>query len=78
MKQTLNGPRGAKLHIDPSQVFHDDPGAGTPALVEYKRHFGSYWCVCDTADCDGITVPQDVINWLDGPECEAAVESLYH
>ena len=74
-KKTLSGPCGVKLHLDLDEVFPDDPGAGTPALVEYQGHFGTWWCVTDTADCDGRTVPAKVMKWLEDQSNEVeAVE----
>ena len=32
IKETLQGPLGAKLHLDQSKFYPDDPGQDTPAL----------------------------------------------
>lgn len=36
MRETLHGPGGVRLELDKTQVFPDDPGQGTPAMVYYK------------------------------------------
>lgn len=68
MKKTLTGPRGIRIELDRSQVFPDDPGQGTPALVHYKGGVATYWCACDEGEVDNnsryIKLPQDVLDWL--------------
>ncbi len=76
-KQTVIGPRGIKLHLDPAQVFPNDPGAGSPALVEYRKSFGSYTCATCEGYCDSQPVPQECIDWLNSPEIDALVEGLW-
>src|SRR3990167_6895428 len=71
--ETLRGPGGLMIVLDASQIFPDDPGNGTPALV--VRPFGkgtsTFWCANDTGEIDGeeMTGAQKV--WLDS--CEEAV-----
>lgn len=38
MHQKIKGPGGLVLVLDSSQVFPDDPGNGTPAMVYLKRN----------------------------------------
>ncbi len=67
-KQTLIGPRGVKLILDPSEIFPDDPGSGTPALVEYKEQTGTYWCALGEGEvcCDKVVkLPVPVLDWLE-------------
>lgn len=41
-----------RLVLDLDQVIPDDPGAGTPAVVESVdgKSSGTYWCACDTGE----------------------------
>lgn len=75
-KFTLDGPSGAKLHIDESQAFEDDPGNGTPALVEWRGNYGTYWCCSEEGECGGVRLPKSVLNWLDSPKVVEAVEAI--
>jgi hypothetical protein len=43
--KTLNGPGGIRILLDASEIFPDDPGQGTPALVQLFGATGTYWCV---------------------------------
>lgn len=45
--QILRGPGGIVLTLNPSQIFPDDPGNGTPAMVTVGDSAGSYHCVTD-------------------------------
>lgn len=78
----LDDPRYS-LVIDPSQVFPDDPGAGTPAMVYGpKNASGSYGRVIDTEEMDTdrgglLNVPGYVIDWLcDGEEVAEALATI--
>ncbi len=35
--KTLVGPNGIRIELDKDQVFKDDPGQGTPAMVRLNR-----------------------------------------
>jgi hypothetical protein len=66
-KKNLIGPGGVRIELDPSQVFLDDPGAGTPAMVylPFGRGSGTYWCACDTGEVDGEPLLTDrQVEWL--------------
>ena len=76
IKKTLRGPKGVRLILDQSQVFPDDPGNGTPAIVEYKKHTGTYWCCADTGDCDGEPLPDEVLDWLNSEKVQNEIEAL--
>lgn len=62
MIKTFRLPMGYKLVVDTSQVYPEDPGAGTPALVHAPggRHTGTMFCVIDAGECDGMPVPEAV------------------
>lgn len=75
-KFTISGPAGAKLHIDESQAFAKDPGNGTPALVEWRGSFGTFWCVEAEGYVDDVNLPASVMRWLRSKRVEDAVESI--
>ena len=63
---TLHGPNGLTLVLDPTQVFPNDPGAGTPAMVYLRGSSGTYGCVVDTGelDCGRFTLTDAQHRWL--------------
>lgn len=75
-KQTLNGPNGVKILLDKKQVFKDDPGNGTPAIVSktVKGHeyTATYNCACGTGELDGrgggISLTANELEWLNAQE----------
>jgi hypothetical protein len=42
--KTLHGPGGLRLKLDREEVIVDDPGAGTPAMVQLFQYTATYWC----------------------------------
>jgi len=80
-KKTLRGPGGIKLVLDPAEVFPDDPGQGTPALVEYKGGTATFWCAQGEGYVDSrngdIPLTEAQSQWLHSDEIEAAVAELY-
>lgn len=62
------------VELDREQVFPDDPGAGTPAMVYWRNgreeYSATYWCAIGEAELDGdrhgmkqLTDKQ--VEWLD-------------
>lgn len=49
----LKGPGGITLTLDVRQVFPDDPGNGTPAMVETKHGTASYDCAMGEGEVTG-------------------------
>ena len=54
-KQTLHGPSGLRIELDASEIFPDDPGAGTPAMVYRNKGLcdecsGTFGCVIETGE----------------------------
>ena len=76
IKKTLKGPQNTQLILDQAQVFPDDPGAGTPATVKYRNHYGSYWCCVGDEECDGVELPQEVLDWLNSSKIVNEVEAI--
>jgi hypothetical protein len=68
MTKTLQGPQGIKLILDKSQVFPDDPGAGTPAMVELKKASSTYWCAINEGELlthnEPVTLSSKQLQWL--------------
>lgn len=50
MIRILRGPGGISLVLDPSEIFPDDPGNGTPAIVTVGDAGGSYLCATDQGE----------------------------
>lgn len=65
-KLILRGPCGARVVLDREKVNDNDPGADTPAIVEWRGHSGTFWCCADTGEIDAgdATLPQEVTDWL--------------
>ncbi len=85
-KQTLEGPGGLTLELDPAEVFPDDPGAGTPALVVWKGPYGEEFTAtlayaADMGHLDGkyffYELTPEQRDWLYSDEVEEAVEAMY-
>lgn len=70
----LKGPGGIKLVLDVREVFPDDPGNGTPALVTYGTSFSaSYECATNeeelTSDRHGTKgLTHEQLMWLDAQQ----------
>lgn len=47
------GPGGLRLELDPAQVFPDDPGQGTPALVVLGKWSATFTCALNEGVLDG-------------------------
>ena len=66
MTKMMLGPGGIKLVLDTTQVFPDDPGAGTPAMVYINKGQDSatFWCAVDTGECDDVRLSDKQCKWL--------------
>ncbi len=71
----MHGP-GVQIELDESQVFPEDPGQGTPALVKIGAKTGTFWCVLETGEI-GCDTPVSMAHqrWLARQE-EAVTEWL--
>jgi len=74
--QTIYGPQGVKLHLDPAKWHPEDPGQDTPALVEYKGAWGTYALASEAGEVDGVRLPTSVHRWLNTQPITTAVERL--
>jgi hypothetical protein len=56
------------VQLDKSQVFPDDPGQGTPAIVRCFQYHAPYWCAIDNGlvDRDGsyLLLTAAEVDWL--------------
>jgi hypothetical protein len=52
-RKTLSGPQGIRIELDSAEIFPDDPGQGTPAMVyvgEGDQHSGTYWAALNEGE----------------------------
>ena len=71
--RTLTGPKGYSLTLDTCEIFADDPGQGTPAIVTGPcGQTGTFWCAIGEGEIEGITLPISVFNWLNSLEGEVS------
>ena len=62
-----------KLELNPDEVYKDDPGQGTPAMVimydSRKREIdsGTYWCATGEGELsyNGTKLTEEMAEWLD-------------
>lgn len=67
-KETLKGPDGIKLELDKGEIYPDDPGMGTPALVVLANgDTGTFDCVTSEGETvDGQhKLTQEQLDWLE-------------
>ena len=76
MKSTLSGPGGIKLELDSNEIYPNDPGQGTPALVVMPNgNTASYNCaVSEGETMDGDKLSPAQIAWLE--KMESTVEQF--
>ncbi len=85
MYRKIKGPGGIQLVLDSSQVFPDDPGNGTPALIEKVKGgrvvaTSTYNCALGEGVLDGgrdgdVTLTDAQLEWLDS--MDSAVNEVY-
>lgn len=64
---------GCRVELDTDEVYPDDPGQGTPAMVYYRDGSATYWCAVGEGEVDGkefIRLPPRVLEWLESLENE--------
>ena len=84
MKTTLTCPadRRFTLVMDPTEIFPDDPGNGTPLMVYGPRGAsGTFDCALNTGELScgdrDLDLPQDVLNWLASDAVDAAIAAFW-
>lgn len=84
-KQTLHGPNGFHIVLDSDEIFPDDPGNGTPAMVYANagKWNSTYWCAEDTGEMtvsgsvfDTVDIPQRALDWLRSEKIMDAVNDF--
>jgi hypothetical protein len=84
MKKTLIHPRSkCKLLLDSSQIFPDDPGQGTPAIVEldlqsaatYDFAVGNGTVIRDKAG--EIHLHPAILDWLESDPVTSEIDKMY-
>jgi hypothetical protein len=78
---TLFGPQGIKIILDTDEVIPDDPGQGTPAIVQLGDFGATYWYAIGTGQVYNSGWDRDLtdrqLSWLQGKEA-AVNRFLYH
>jgi hypothetical protein len=65
-KQTLRGPDGIKLELDAAEVYPNNPGMGTPALLTLPSgETGTFNCAYEIGEAGGKALTQDQSTWLE-------------
>jgi len=68
------------VQLDKSQVFPDDPGQGTPAMIRCFEYHATYWCGVDNGLYDSednqLDLTPEEIDWLQSIE-PTIIEFLY-
>jgi len=67
-KQTLIGPNGLRLVLDSAEIFPDDPGQGTPAMVYLRGESATYWCALNEGEVDRQATNASQQAWLEAQE----------
>jgi hypothetical protein len=68
--RTIAGPGDLTLVLDSREIYPDDPGQGTPAMVHCQGYDATYWCALDTGelDCGAFQLTGTQQMWLQGQE----------
>lgn len=79
--KTIVGPKGYSIVLDRRQVFLDDPGQGTPAILEGPNGASStFWCALGEGEIETTfgprALPSLVVEWLEASE--SAVNSFLY
>ena len=72
MKKTINGTNGLRIDLDTDEVFTDDPGQGTPAMVYFDKFSATYDCAVDTGElsCGDYILKDCQLEWLEARQNE--------
>jgi hypothetical protein len=73
-KKVLWGPNNIQIQLDQSEVFEDNPGRGTPAIVILHKgretYTATYWCAVGEGEVEGYNLTPNQLNWLNEQEDE--------
>ena len=72
-KKSIRGPGGILVKLDRNEVYPDDPGNGTPAIVQLFQYTATFWCASgegELTDERGQTrqLSTEQLDWLDSVE----------
>lgn len=80
-KVTLRGPGGLQLVLDPAQIFPDDPGQGTPAIVWLFGASATLSCAQHEGELEGRNgmrqLTPDQCDWLNSADVDNAVDAMF-
>lgn len=68
-QQRLRGPNGLVLALDADQIFPNDPGQGTPAILILGRNSGvsasgTFNCAIGEGEVEGVQLDSDQMRWV--------------
>ena len=81
-KKTLHGPGGLRILLDSAEIYPNDPGNGTPAMVQLFQFSSTYWCAADTGELDCGTdagfrdLSHAQLRWLQSEAIETEVNTF--
>jgi len=81
MKKKLNGPNGLTVELDRNELYHSDPGRGTPAMVYRNKGRrnecgGTFECVISEGEFSSVSgdgnpaLDKSELAWLDAQQAE--------
>ena len=78
LRETLLGPGGIKIELDSREIYPDDPGNGTPAMVVLRNGgCATYWCAQGEGEVikgnDVIELSHAQKEWLNSDSVDSAV-----
>ncbi len=80
-KQRHSGPGGIVLVLDASEIYPEDPGNGTPAMVYLCRGLreddcsSTYWCCQGEGEVEHLQLTRAQTEWID--KIEPVVDAFY-
>lgn len=78
--QIFRGPGGIKLELNAAEIFPNDPGQGTPALLTLPNgETGTFNAIYHTGEtADGTELSQNQNRWLEEISEQVAAWEDYH
>ena len=65
-RMNLHGPDGLMILLRTDEIFPEDPGMGTPAVVEdADGNTATFDCASGERELDGAPLSDEQIEWLD-------------
>jgi hypothetical protein len=65
VKTVLHGPQGIRITLDTNEIIPDDPGAGTPVLVELGSESSTYDYAVETGEVGLTLITSKQNRWLE-------------